>query len=110
IDGDRIDLTLTNTGWARPVQARPVILVAYREGAEIGRMPFPGVISDIGAGEALMLSTSLSGLANADRICLSAPDNSPRLAADPAFAIRFANADAAGQAWDAEAAAYCFAP
>jgi hypothetical protein len=100
-------LKIANDGWARPVQPRSVIVTAYRQTQAIGQTRFLGALSDIGAGESASLKARLPRLAEADRLCFSAPDLSPRLAEDPAYAIRFANADGPGQDWDASQAAFC---
>ncbi len=108
IAGDTVAVTIANDGWARAVQARQVVLTAYRGGEVQGQTALSGVVSDIGAAEEMVLEAMLAGVSGADSICLSAPDMNPRLVGNPAFSIRFANADVAGQGWDPALAAFCF--
>jgi hypothetical protein len=107
IDGTSLTLTIANDGWARPVQPRPVVARAYRNGENLHQIALEGTLNEIGAGQTVELTGSLADLEDADRLCLSAPDQSPRLAEIPAYAIRFANADQPGQEWDPALAAFC---
>lgn len=103
-NGDRITVRLINDGWARPLQAR-ALRIGAPDGAQAAMGPLN--LSDVAAGQTVALQATISGKMP-NRLCLTAPDSSPRLATDPRFAIRFANADGAGMAWNAETAAYCF--
>lgn len=107
ISGDNLTLRIANDGWARLVQPRAVIAMHYLAGEAVGRTVLRGSLDRIGPGDVMDLNGTISGLASADRLCLSAPDESPRLASDPAYAIRFANADVPGQGWEQALAAFC---
>jgi hypothetical protein len=107
IDGSDLSLTIANDGWARPVQPRALIATAYLGNAAKGQTALSGTLDSIGAGETVTLAGTNAGLVTADRLCLSAPDQSPRLAPNAAYAIRFANSDQPGQAWDTRLAAFC---
>jgi hypothetical protein len=106
-DTGDLRLRLANDGWARPVQARPLLVTAYAGGQATGQARFAGTLDRIGGGETVEMTAKLPPLVSADRLCLSAPDQSPRLAANPSFAIRFANANGKTGGWDAELAAFC---
>jgi hypothetical protein len=106
-DGNAIRLTIANDGWARPLQARPVVLITFRDGAETGRTVLTGTLAELGAGDEKSFSATLPEIAGADRLCIAAPDVSPRLSNTPAYAVRFANSDQDGQAWDAALGAFC---
>lgn len=103
-----ITLTLANDGWARPVQARSIIVTAYRKGKVRGQVALTGTLDRALPGKELILTGFMPGFSKAERICISAPDSSARLAGNVAYAIRFANADGKKQAWDATLGAFCF--
>ncbi|NJM82311.1 MAG: DUF4832 domain-containing protein [Tabrizicola sp.] len=107
-DGGAFRVSVANDGWARPVQPRRLVLTAYQDGSARAETQLTGTLAEIGAGEEKTFSGTLPALSTADRICLSAPDQSPRLGAVPAYAIRFANGEAEGQGWDVRLAAFCF--
>jgi hypothetical protein len=107
IDGIELSVSIANDGWARPVQPRALVATTYLGDTSSGRAVLTPDLGRIVTDETLTFGTRLPGLDLADRLCISAPDQSPRLAAIPAYAIRFANADQTDQAWDASLAAFC---
>ncbi|MFN4191662.1 MAG: DUF4874 domain-containing protein [Tabrizicola sp.] len=108
-DEGALALRIANDGWARPVQPGSLLVTAYSDGRLLGQTRLDGSLDEIGAGETVTLSGTLAQAAAADRLCLAAPDRSPRLAGDPRQAIRFANADGPGQSWEPDRAAFCIA-
>jgi hypothetical protein len=107
-DSGRFRVQIANDGWARPVQPRQIILTTYKDGEVTGAAALSGRLDDLGAGVEMSFSANLPSIRTADLFCLAAPDGSARLRANPAYTIRFANAAADGQDWDAEKAAFCF--
>lgn len=104
IDAAVIRVTLTNDGWARALQPRPLrVGVPGSPGVALG----PLTLDQIGAGQTVTLVAELP-MPLPERLCLTAPDTSPHLAPDPRYAIRPANGDASGMGWDEGLAAYCF--
>ncbi len=108
VTGEAFHLTIANDGWARPVQPRVVWLISFADGQQTGAVMLSGALVELGGGEEKSFSATLPALIGADRLCLAAPDLSPRLATVPSYALRFANSDGAGQAWDTGLSAYCF--
>jgi hypothetical protein len=106
IDGDTLRLRIANEGWTRVPDDRPLLVLATRADGRVSRAA-AGALSAIGGGATATLTARVAGLGEATRICLAAPDPSPRLADRPAYAIRFANADRPGQTWDKTEAAFC---
>jgi Domain of unknown function (DUF4874)/Domain of unknown function (DUF4832) len=102
-----IALDVKNTGWAAPIQARPVVVTTYLRGKLRATATLTGTLDTAKAGTTITLTGILPGIAKADRICFSAPDTSARLAKTAEYAIRFANADTNAQAWDPTLAAFC---
>jgi hypothetical protein len=105
-----LTVTLRNDGWAALVDDRPAVLTAYAGGQPVLRMVSDQLLSGVAPGQGASLAFADPALAQADRLCLAAPDPSPRLADDPRAAIRFANADNADGAWDPGLAAFCWQP
>jgi Domain of unknown function (DUF4832)/Domain of unknown function (DUF4874) len=100
-------LTLRNTGWARLMNDRPLVIrletgqgqVVHTETASSRALRLLGA----GQSERVLASTVLPSSVPAGRyrITLAAPDAAASLAAKPAYALRFANADqATDQYWD----------
>ncbi|MGL4235669.1 DUF4874 domain-containing protein [Tabrizicola sp.] len=108
VDGDLFRLVIANDGWARPVHPRVIWLISYAGEKQLGAVELTGKLAELGAGQEKTFYAALPAPAEADRLCLTAPDTNPRLATDPRYAIRFANADTEGQAWDPALAAFCF--
>jgi Domain of unknown function (DUF4832) len=102
-----ISLQIRNSGWASPIQARPVIVTTFLRGKERNRLVLTGKLSDVGPGTSVMFTGVDAGINKVDRICVSAPDSSARLAVNPAYSIRFANGDSKTRGWDAKLGAFC---
>jgi hypothetical protein len=108
-DSGSFAITIMNDGWAKPMSSR-ALQVAWRDATGL---EFTGaLLIDVSADFAANKSTIVRGelAPAAQEVCISAPDTSPRLAADPRYAIRFANADdnANGQLWDGGKGRFCF--
>jgi Domain of unknown function (DUF4874)/Domain of unknown function (DUF4832) len=103
-----VRIRIANDGWARPVQARKVILTAYAGDAVLGETVLSGTLADVGAGAEMWFSATMPEAGEADHLCLSAPDTSARLQNNVAYAVRFANAETNDQGWNAETGAFCF--
>ena len=105
-------LELVNRGWARLHNARPVqLLLRHEESGQIVRIPLAGVDPrQWTPGQAILIKlrvTLPAGLASGHHaLLLALPDEDPRLADDPRYAIRPANADQGGQGWDAALGAF----
>ena len=105
-------LELVNRGWARLHNARPVqLLLRHEESGQIVRIPLAGVDPrQWTPGQAILIKlrvTLPAGLASGRHaLLLALPDEDPRLADDPRYAIRPANADQGGQGWDAALGAF----
>jgi hypothetical protein len=108
VTGDAIQVTIANDGWARPVQPRVIWLTTFAGEEQTGAAELSGTVAELGADEEQVFFANLPELASADRLCLAAPDLSPRLASDPRYALQFANASMDGQGWDATLGAFCF--
>lgn len=110
----RLSVTVANTGWARPYNAKQfrVVLKSHDSGAifEFGgsdadsRAWLPGSETDIGIG----LRVDASVPPGDYDLYLALRDGAPSLAVDPRYSVRFANADREdlGQEWDADIAAF----
>jgi hypothetical protein len=102
-----IAVRLRNTGWARPINPRPLVLrlrdASSGRTIELAGDDLRGV--DPAASSPTTFRFGWHVPANAPvgsyQLELAAPDASPSLAHDPRYALRFANADqpAAGRAW-----------
>lgn len=110
-----VQLALRNEGWARVFNPRVVQLVLkHATTGEVRRLDATGAdprawtpgTADQGATIAATLPSDLP--TGRYQVWLALPDADSRLAGDPRFAIRWANADnaAAGQRWDAQLAAF----
>ena len=109
-----VDADLRNVGWARVFTARKlVVTLRHRTTGSTVRASAGDLrtLAPQGTGST-RISVTVPVPATADKgdydVLLSAPDIFPALAADPRFAVRFANADnsGAGQTWDAAAARF----
>jgi hypothetical protein len=109
-----VHVDLRNVGWARVFSARPLVLaLRHRPTGAILRAA-GGDLRDLEpqASSSTRLSLPLAVPPDAAvgdyEILLGAPDVFAATAADPRFALRFANADdpAAGQAWDVSQALF----
>lgn len=105
-------LALRNTGWARLYKARPVQLV-WRQvgGATVHRAQVAGVDARRwlpGLSAALEFEVQAPSAPGAYELLLALPDGASRLAGDPRYALRVANADdpASSQGWDAALGAF----
>lgn len=91
-------VSLVNHGWARPMRARGLVLSLVDAQGQATALPLPDTdLRQAGPGQTLQLSgevalpsTLAAGLYRAH---LAAPDAAPALASNPAYALRFANAD-----------------
>lgn len=107
-------MTLRNDGWARPYNPRRVeIVLRNRASGTVLRLPVEGVDAREwlpGSVRRIQLNVALprSMAAGTYALSIALPDPAPRLAADPRYAIRLANADdvAAGQRWDEDIGAF----
>jgi hypothetical protein len=110
-DSGSFAITIMNDGWAKPMSSR-ALQVAWRDatGLEFTGALLIDVSADFAANKSIIVRGELAPAAQ--EVCISAPDASPRLAVDPRYSIRFANADdkAKGQMWDAEQGRFCFRP
>lgn len=98
--------TLVNRGWARPLNARSLVLSLVDAQGQATVLPLPDAdLRQAAPGESrhlggvLALPATLA--AGTYRVHLGAPDVAASLAANPAYALRFANADdgATGVQW-----------
>lgn len=106
-----ITLRIANDGWARPIQPRPVVISYYRGGTLVGSVSLKEKLNMALPAKVTPFTGTQPRLPRGvDRICISAPDSSMRLAKLPAYAIRFANGDRRGQSWNAGLSAFCFTP
>ena len=100
-------ISLSNTGWARPLNARQLVL-RLTQGSTVHTLPLNGDLRTAGSGETLNWQGSVTlpaGMApGVYAVSLGAPDAATNLRTLPAYAIRFANADqsALGQKWSPE--------
>ncbi len=101
VAGGTITLQIINEGWARVPQPRRLKLRASGES-----VTFAKPLDQIAPRETVTLSAVLPPGPAPSRVCLAAPDPSPRLAQDGRFALRFANTNAPGQSW--AKGAFCF--
>ena len=105
-------LELVNRGWARLHNARPVqLLLRHEDSGQVVRIPLAGVDPrQWTPGQLIQINRRLdlpAGLASGPYALLIAlPDEDPRLANDPRYAIRPANADQGTQGWDAQLGAF----
>jgi len=105
-------LELVNRGWARLHNARPVqLLLRHEDSGQVVRIPLVGVDPrQWTPGQLIQINRRLdlpAGLASGPYALLIAlPDEDPRLANDPRYAIRPANADQGTQGWDAQLGAF----
>jgi len=65
-------------------------------------------LQSIGPGETTVLTANLPVGPVPAKLCLAAPDPSPRLSGDARYALRFANATTVTQKW--AAGQFCFTP
>jgi hypothetical protein len=109
-----VDVDLRNVGWARMFTSRKlVVTLRHRTTGSTVRASAGDLRVLVPQGTAsTRVSVTVPVPAGADKgdydVLLSAPDAFPATAADPRFAVRFANADNAGtgQTWDAAAARF----
>jgi hypothetical protein len=108
-DDGSFAITINNDGWAKPMSPR-AMQVTWRDpnDKEFIETLEADISADFAATKSVSFKTQLAP--STKEVCIFAPDSSPRLAADPRYAIRFANADdkAKGQIWDAEKGRFCF--
>lgn len=108
-------LELVNRGWARLHNTRPVqLLLRHEASGQLTRIPLAGVDArQWTPGQTIQINqrvTLPAGLASGSHaLLLALPDEDPRLAGDPRYAIRPANADQGAQGaqgWDARLGAF----
>ncbi len=102
-----LTLRIKNSGWASPIQPRAIVVTTFLRGAQRSRFKLKGTLSDVTPGKTLSLTGANAEINRAERICFSAPDSSARLATNPAYSVRFANADTGSQGWDPKLGAFC---
>lgn len=107
----RVTVELRNTGWAKLFSARPLV-ATFARGSETASGSSTALLSSLAA-QATSSSTlavdvpiAAGATAGSYALTLSAPDVHPRTSTDARFSIRFANADAGGQAWNATTARF----
>ena len=109
-----ISLTVRNTGWARPFNARPVQLVLkHKTSGAVEPIALNDIdISAWGPGQDMAVTSSItlptSLPAGAYDVHIAMPDAANTLRGDPRYSVRPANASAAekNQAWDAQLGAF----
>ena len=105
-------LELVNRGWARLHNARPVqLLLRHEASGQLTRIALAGVDPrQWTPGQAVRIDQQVTlpaGLASGSHtLLLALPDADPRLAGDPRYAIRPANASQGAQGWDAQLGAF----
>jgi hypothetical protein len=105
---------IRNVGWARPANGRPLQLVLRHAASgrtyRVSSGDLRNVTPEDTTPDRFGLSWRVPGNAPTGRylVGVAAPDPVPRLAARPAYAVRFANANdpAGGQRWDAQRAVF----
>lgn len=109
-----IGLTVRNTGWARPFNARPVqVVLKHKTSGAVQLLALNGVdISSWAPGQDIAVNSSISLPTSmptgAYDVHVAMPDPASGLRGDPRYAIRPANAAAAerNQGWDAQLGAF----
>ena len=101
-------VALSNQGWARPMNARSLVLTLVSATNVATVLPLAGTdLRQASPGEPLQWAGEVTLPATlapgSYRVHISAPDAASTLAATPAYAVRFANADSAvtGVQWQA---------
>lgn len=101
-------VSLSNEGWARPLNPRTLAMVLVDALGRITTLPLAGTdLRQAGPGQSLQWSGEVvlpaTLPAGSYRVHLGAPDPAAALASNPEYAVRFANADdpVAGVAWQA---------
>lgn len=79
-----VSLRVKNSGWASPIQARPIVVTTFSGGKQRSQFTLKGKLSEVAPGVTLAFNGVDAGIRRSDRICFSAPDISPRLAKNPA--------------------------
>lgn len=107
--GNVFSVTITNEGWARPLQPRRIKVQWWNaDGTQRATLLGTTSVRSFTPGSSITYRATLAK--NTGTFCLAAPDNSPSLAKDPRYAIRFANANDStkSQAWSSTRGRYCF--
>ncbi|WP_448642068.1 DUF4832 domain-containing protein [Geodermatophilus sp. URMC 63] len=88
----RVQLTLTNDGYAAPLTDRPVDVV-FRQGDQTVSVPVPLHVRELtpGVTRTVQLDVPAPTAPGAWALSLALPDDAPSLASDPAYAVRLAN-------------------
>ncbi|MEZ5718675.1 MAG: DUF4832 domain-containing protein [Burkholderiaceae bacterium] len=91
-------VTLLNQGWARPLNERSLVLSLVDMQGQTTVLPLPGTdLRQAAPGEPLLLGGEITLpatlAAGTYRVHLGAPDPAASLAVNPAYTLRFANAD-----------------
>ena len=104
-------VSLGNTGWARPLNARQLVL-RLTQGSTVHTLTLNGDLRSVGAGDTPTWQGTVNlpaGMApGAYAVSIGAPDAAASLRDKPAYAIRFANADqsALGQKWQPDSGVF----
>lgn len=101
-------VSLSNQGWARPLNPRTLVLLLVDVQGRATPLPLAGTdLRQAGPGQSLQWSGEVvlpaTLPAGSYRVYVGAPDAAAALAANPQYALRFANADdpITGVAWQA---------
>jgi hypothetical protein len=94
IGGGKVKLKIINEGWAKLYRARPLKLVIGSK-----TFTFSAGLETIEPGATVTLTAKLPAGPVPTKLCIAAPDTSPRLATDAKYALRFANANTTTQKW-----------
>ena len=111
--GFRLDLTVRNDGWARPFNPRvPVLMLRNHADGALVRLNGDVDVRGWLPGESKVLPLAVTLPRTMARgtydLLVAFPDSSTRLASDPRYAVRPANADdsAKAQGWDTALGAF----
>jgi hypothetical protein len=102
-------VTIDNKGWARPVGARRVRLHWNKlDGSKVVSTLGTSSIRTLRAGSRTTYKIKIGAASKS--FCLAVPDWHASLAADPRYAVRFANANVAskGQSYNPSTGRFCF--
>lgn len=106
----QVSVNLSNLGWARMVSKRPLVVTLRHKSSGATITGAAGDLSSVASGGSATLVVAVTipaGSAVGDySVELGAPDLWSTLAANPLHAVRFANADAGAQTWDAATARF----
>ncbi|MGV3623355.1 MAG: DUF4874 domain-containing protein [Archangium sp.] len=101
----RVEVDLRNVGWAKLFSARP-LMVKVGPSTASSQLLLSSLASQATTSTTVSVDVALPSSPGTYAVELSAPDVHASTATDARFAIRFANADAGGQQWNATRAAF----